>query len=165
MFVTKNQFFVFLACLAFGAVSGVLFSVSAGVKFLLKNKFFKCVSDVVAFLPLGWLFTCFSFYFGFPNLRFYMLVGVCVGIALYFKSFHILLAKIAKKFYNILVIKISRNKKAKDDRSKVKKDNRGNHGRGSTPIGDINIHNGLPTNINKGAKRQRGFFRWKNSRV
>ena len=101
MFVSKSQFFVFMACVAFGGVSGTLLSVCAAIKFFIKNNLIKIMPDVIAFLSIAVLFFYYAYFIKMPNLRAYMIVGVFIGIALYFKSLHILLAKYAKKLYNI----------------------------------------------------------------
>lgn len=128
MFVTKNQILVFIACVAFGAFVGLIFNFSAGIKFFIKNKFCKCLCDVLFALPLGLVFTLYSYSLHFPNFRLYMLVGIYLGVFLYFKSFYIILAKYCKKIYNICKEK---RKKLENDRTKGKKINRRRHGRRS----------------------------------
>lgn len=152
MFVTQNQFFVFIACIAFGGAVGIIFSVFSCVKFFIKNKVLSAIPDIIAFIFVGVLYSAYSFALKFPNLRFYMPIGVFIGITMYFKTFHILLAKYAKKFYNILYIKLSLIKKAKDDRNKVKKVNSRNNGRRSSPSRDFANDNGVSVNIHQSSK-------------
>ena len=102
MFVSKNQFYVFISCVAFGAICGVVYLPFFLIKVFCRNKFFEITVDVAYFLLLSVLFCVYAFLMCFPTLRVYMLVGVFVGILLYFKSFHILLANYMKKFYNIV---------------------------------------------------------------
>ena len=102
MFVTKNQFYVFLACLAFGAITGFVLSFfTCGVK-LTRNKILENLTALIVLSLLGLIFTAYMFFMNFPNFRPYMLIGVFAGILGYFKSFHIILAKFVKKFYNII---------------------------------------------------------------
>ena len=129
MFVSKNQFFVFIACVSFGCVCALLLSFSAALKFFIKNKIIKAIPDVIVFLLISVSFRIYCYKLNFPNVRFYMLLGAIIGMLLYFKSFHILLAKYAKKFYNIINRKIIKNKKAKDERNKIKKVDSRNYGR------------------------------------
>ena len=165
MFVTKSQFFVFMACVTFGGIIGVVFSISALVKFFIKNNLLKAVPDVIAFLPLGLLFLQYSHYLSFPNLRIYMILGVFVGLTFYLKSFHRLLAKIAKKFYNIIVKKYQKRNKNKHDGRKVKKVNRVDDRGGSASAYNTTVYNGLSTDIDKSSKRKRRLFGAKNRRV
>ena len=102
MFVTANQIYVFLACVSFGGCTGVLFTASYFIKYAIKRTYLKFIPDVISFVAVGILYVFYSYYACFSNLRIYMLFGIIVGIILYFKSFHIILAKILKKTYNIL---------------------------------------------------------------
>ena len=118
MFVTKNQIFIFIACVAFGGVSGILFSLSALFKLFIKNRLLKMIPDVIASMPLSVCFIFYAYSLNFPNLRPYMLFGVFVGLLLYFKSFHIILAKTVQKIYNIYK---SKKEKRVNDRRKGKR--------------------------------------------
>ncbi len=143
MFVTKNQFYVFLACLAFGAITGFVLSFfTCGVK-LTRNKILENLTALIVLSLLGLIFTAYMFFMNFPNFRPYMLIGVFAGILGYFKSFHIILAKFLKKFYNVIIKTIQKDKKVKYDRSKNKKNDSSVNGRGSVSIGDTSINNGL----------------------
>lgn len=101
MFVSKGQIFSFIACIAFGAVCGVFFSFS----YLLKRKFdnypFRVLSDFFAFVFTSVLFVFFSYKIFLGEFRIYMTIGVVSGIALYLKSFNLILAKTLDKIYNI----------------------------------------------------------------
>ena len=121
MFVSSNQIYVFLACLTFGYLSGVVFSVVNCIKFFIKNKWIRALFDFCAFMFVVFTYFAYSFNMNFPNFRIYMALGVFVGIVFYFKSFHIILAKIGKKFYNNIKVK---KVKTKDERIKSKKANR-----------------------------------------
>ncbi len=105
MFVTSGQFYVFISCVAFGCVSGVLLGVSDCVKRMVKNRALQISSDVFAFVLICFSFVAYSYLLNFPNVRAYMFLGVFLGIVLTFKSFNIILAKIGKKIYNICVKK------------------------------------------------------------
>ena len=112
MFVSENQFFVFIACLSFGVSFGFLFSISKLIKSRIPNVFFRILPDLVFFLLLSVIYALYSHYMKFPNFRAYMIVGVVLGILIYLKSLHILLAKYLKIAYNILGRK-TKDKKAK----------------------------------------------------
>ncbi|MCQ2387653.1 MAG: hypothetical protein MJ066_04335 [Clostridia bacterium] len=108
MFVTKNQFYIFIACIAIGGLFGVLFSLSKVFK-KIPIKTVGIITDVFSFVLTGVGFVFLSSVLDFPSLRFYMILGVIAGIFLYMRSFDIMLAKICKKAYNI----IKRNKRIK----------------------------------------------------
>lgn len=149
MFVTKNQFCIFVACLAFGGASGLLLSFEMGLKNIIKPKIFKILIDVFYFFILSLCFLFYTYKLNFPNLRFYMLIGVFVGNYMYFKSFHIMLAKFTKKFYNIIVQKIKRNKGRNNDRRKSKKSNSSHNGGRNITTFYSNFNNGLSNDFNQ----------------
>ena len=94
----------FIACIAFGFLSGAFFSVSGFLTHALKRgRLFKGVCDFAAFMIICVLFALFSYRLQFPNFRAYMPAGVILGQTLYLKSLGIPLAKIYKKSYNINV--------------------------------------------------------------
>ena len=92
MFVTKNQIYVFLACISFGAVAGVLFTLFSPVKSAIKNKWVVAVIDFIIFASISVLYVLFALKMKFPSLMPYMILGVFVGLLAYMKSFHIILA-------------------------------------------------------------------------
>ena len=146
MFVTKSQIFVFIACVAFGGISGIWFSFSGFIKFFIKKKITKIIIDLIFSLPISALFIIYSYQLKFPNIRAYMLFGLFLGIYLYFKSFYILLAKCAEKIYNIC----KRKRKLKNDRNKGKKVNCCGHGGCGSTLGDFARNNGLSTDFDGG---------------
>ena len=148
MFVTKNQIFVFIACIVFGGLSGFLLSAINVFCALIKNRIVKFILSVIAFAIIGVLYSYYSYKMYFPNFRVYMLAGVLLGIYLYYKSFYIILAKFSKKFYNIIK-QITTKKKGKgNDRDKSKKNDSGNNrGRGAI-ANNIAISNGLSNDFN-----------------
>lgn len=146
MFVTKNQIFVFIACIAFGFFCGVVFGLLSYIKVFIKHKIIKDILDVILGGVLGCVLVLYAFKLNFPTLRVYMLIGVVIGIVGYFKSFNILLAKSAKKFYNICK---SKKVKKKHDRIKIQKAGRRGNCRRSNLINDIDISNDLSVGVNK----------------
>ena len=144
MFVTANQFGVFVACFSLGSICGILFSVSALFKFVIKNRAINWIFDVLAFVVTGFIFVVLSHRLLFPDYRIYMSVGVFVGVIAYLKSFHILLAKCTKKIYNILRKKLE---KVRHDRIKSKKADSGCNGGRSTSYRDAFNDYGLSTDI------------------
>ena len=102
MFVTATQFYVFIACVAFGGVSGIVFNFSLLLKKTVTYRWVGVISDVFCFCVVAVGYVLFGHVVSFPNIRAYMIIGVILGIVLYFKSFYIILAKKAKKLYNII---------------------------------------------------------------
>lgn len=148
MFVSKNQFYVLLACIAFGGLSGILLSAINFIGALFKQKIVKFVCSIIALSLIGILYSFYSYKMFFPNVRVYMVVGVLIGIYLYYKSFYIILAKILKKIYNILGQKIKDIKGKKNDRNKSKKNDSGNNGGRSVVASNITLDNGLSNGFN-----------------
>ncbi len=119
MFVTNGQFYIFVALIAFGGLCGIFFSISTLVKYKLNNVILKIIPDVFAFIITAVLFVVYSNWLSFPNFRAYMAVAVVLGISIYFKSFHILLAKCIKRLYNKYIFiysKLRQKIKLKDKR-------------------------------------------------
>ncbi len=149
MLVTKNQFYVFIACIAFGAVSGLVFGGLAIFKIALKNKILRFLLDIVGGIIVGGLFVYYAFKMNFPTLRVYMFVGVLLGLIGYFKSFNILLAKSIEKIYNICKLK---KVKKRNDRIKVQKTNRRRNRRRGYINDNIDIRDGVSVSINRCSK-------------
>ena len=121
MFVSKGQIFVFIACVAFGGVSGIVFSFFSVLNFIIKNKIVKHLFDFLAFLIVCFAYVIFAYKMHFPNFRLYMIAGVFAGIYIYIKSFHIILAKFAKKLYNITILKREKIKKCSAKQKQTKR--------------------------------------------
>ncbi len=118
MFVSSGQFFVFLACISYGLVGGLIFFVFGFFKAFLTSKIVHNVLDFISSILMSVLYVFYSNLLNFPNFRFYMPIGVLLGLFMYFKSFNIILAKLQKKIYNNY-IKHKGNKR--DGRAKVQK--------------------------------------------
>ena len=165
MFVTLNQFYIFLACVMFGALGGVFFSFFGGIKHFIYNKVLDILFDIFCMAILGVAFSVFSFKYAFPNLRVYMLVGVLLGLSMYLKSFHRILAKFTKKVYNITIRKFTKGKERKNDRNKSKKGNSGVNGGGSIATIYSSDNNGLSNDFNRGKKESHRILRKSNRKV
>ena len=119
MFVSANQFYVILACLSFGVVWGVVFSFLSLIKRKIKIVYLSVLLDILFFVLLSGSYVLYSHWAGFPSIRAYMPLGVLLGICLYMKSFHLILAKVLKMTYNKYVRKLTAKRKTKDERGKV----------------------------------------------
>ena len=109
MFVTSSQFYVFIACVCYGCLSGVLLLLNDFIKPLFKWRVVGVIIDVFSFIFISFGYVLFSFKYNFPNFRTYMFLGVLFGLFLSYKSFSLVLAKCHKKIYNIYVKKIRKN--------------------------------------------------------
>ena len=67
MFVAKNQFYVLLACVAFGGVAGLLLSAINFFGYLTKQKILKFVCGVIALSIIGVLYSYYSYKLFFPT--------------------------------------------------------------------------------------------------
>ena len=162
MFISKNQFSIFIACVAFGCCIGIITLFFDFVKRKVNRKILKVIIDVISFIITAIAFSLYSFSMNFPSLRLYMLIGVLGGIYICRKSLYILLAKITKKFYNILIKIFKLIIKAKDERVKIQKNYRCVDRGGSIVASNTSFDNGLPTHKHKGKKRRRSVFNPKN---
>ncbi len=125
MFVSGGQFYVFVATIAFGGACGIFFSLSSLLKLKIKSDLLRIFPDFFSFLIVAILYVFYAKWMSFPNFRAYMPLGVIVGITIYFKSFHILLAKCVKNLYNKrirLLIKVKEffDKRNKRDNERIK---------------------------------------------
>ena len=165
MFVSYGQIFVFLACVTIGCTSGIFLSFSQCLKRLITNRAVGVLLDITAFIAVTITYLFLSFSWGFPSVRAYMIVGVIVGLWGYMKSFHIILAKFTKKFYNIIIKKLTKGKGTKDDRSKSKKVDSGLNGRGSVAFIYSSNDNGLSNDYNSGQKKSYRIFARPNRKI
>lgn len=152
MFETLSQFCVFVACVGYGAISGIIFSMSSALKYVFNKKALGIVSDALSFFIVGGVYVYYSYALNFPSLRLYMPLGVLLGIYCYMKSFHIILAKICKKAYNILQKK---RKLQKHERRQIKKGNNCNDCGRSVASCDFNCRHDISADINKRSEAQR----------
>ena len=117
MFVSKNQFVVFIVCVFFGSVAGLISEIFLPLKN--KNKFLCHLIDVVLYFVYAVFFIVVAHLIYFPTLRAYMIIGFFTGKVLYSKSLGIILAKFVKKSYNNLNIKLLKRRKRLYDGKKV----------------------------------------------
>lgn len=102
--------FIFITCACCGIVSGVVYDILyiarcavCGINkqvYTVKDKIFTVACDILYCLVFAAAFVFLSVMFDFNGLRLYMLLGGLLGIVLYLKSFHIIVAFCVKKVYN-----------------------------------------------------------------
>lgn len=100
MFITNGQFLVFVACVSFGAFSGILFLPNVIIKQFFNVKLLNYFLDFIVFIIISLLFVIYQNSLKFPSIRGYMIAGCLLGLYSYFKSFNIILANLVKKIYN-----------------------------------------------------------------
>ena len=155
MFVASGQIIYFLQSVAIGGVSGIVYSIFRGVNFLLKRlKPIKVVLTILFYVVLYLIFLQLTFLLKFPNVRAYMILGVAIGLALYNKSFHIILAKVGEKLYNRINRFILTKKGVGNDGKEIQKRSGGVHGRRSVVVNNTIIGNAIPNNKNKRRKEK-----------
>lgn len=102
--------FTFFICMGCGLASGVVYDVFYVVrcticgtqwqKYSPKDVLFTAVCDVLYFAILSVMFLFTTNLFHFYGLRAYMFIGCVLGVLLYLKSIHFLIAFLVKKVYN-----------------------------------------------------------------
>jgi hypothetical protein len=102
MFVTANQIFIFLVCIYAGLLSGIVYDFLYVLKLAVGGKWMNIILDIVFFIIFALIYIFVSFLFEFPIFRLYMFFATQLGLFMYIKSFHILIANGAKKIYNKL---------------------------------------------------------------
>lgn len=114
------QFYIFLTCLFVGIIGGIIYDVIYVIKVVMFG--LPCAEkkrgdngkkrekaergagmffDVLFFLLFSALSIFIGTLFSFPDFRSYMFMGNLLGLLLYLKSFHIIVAFFIKRVYNI----------------------------------------------------------------
>ncbi|MDE7158126.1 MAG: hypothetical protein K2N74_00975 [Clostridiales bacterium] len=102
-----NQIFIFLVCVTCGLAGGVLYDALYCIRYPFRARWVKIVFDVFFFVLFAGIYLFVSVLFELPNLRLYMFFVCLVGLFLYLKSFHKIVAFFTEKVYNG-VIRIKR---------------------------------------------------------
>ena len=119
MFLSLDQPRIFIICILVGIISGAYYEIfSLIIKFIRLKWLVHTVKGLwlVSCLPI---YITFSLTCEFPDFRWYMAVGVSIGLYLYKLSFHKVFAIFINKVYNI-IIKLSNKIKASNERRKEK---------------------------------------------
>ncbi|MBR2384656.1 MAG: spore cortex biosynthesis protein YabQ [Clostridia bacterium] len=101
-----------------GILTAFVYEPISLLKAMVKNKFVRCIIDVVFAVVPFLIYLDLSLRFAFPNFRAYMFIGVVFGFILENKSFHKTLAKVFFLVYNKTVSFIRR--KNRDGRKETK---------------------------------------------
>jgi len=95
-----NEFYIFLVCVTCGIAGGVVYDLFYILRAFLRVRAAEIAADVCFCLFFIGLYIFVSLMFGLPDLRFYMFLGCLIGLLLYIKSFHGIVAFFLKKVYN-----------------------------------------------------------------
>lgn len=109
------QIFVFMICTFCGVISGFVYDILyvarcilCGITpaaYTLKDKIFVFVCDLIYCLAFAAGFIFVSVMFDFENLRLYMLLACLIGAIIYLKSFHVFVAFLVRRVYNVYTAK------------------------------------------------------------
>lgn len=112
-----EQIFVFLVCVLTGVASGVVYEVFYILRKLFPSAF-SIAFDVAFFLVFAGMSIFASVLFAFPNFRVYMYLGNALGLILYLKSIHLIVAFLWKLCYNKARKVLKRRKSTKNSKKK-----------------------------------------------
>ena len=123
---TKHQFYYFCICVAVGFFSGIAYEVFSLIRAVFGGPRGKCRVlgiglDIAFFVVLLLITTTTAFVFRFPAFRVYMWAGYAVGLILYSKSLHRMVAFFQNICYNRIAKRIE---KTKTRRKTLKKEGR-----------------------------------------
>ncbi len=95
-----TRFYIFLVCVMLGVSGGILYDAFSPIRSVFRRQWVRIACDFLFCVVFGAYYLFCSVALGFPSLRFYNLLGCILGIVLYLKSFHKIVAFFAKKVYN-----------------------------------------------------------------
>ena len=112
-----NQIFIFLVCVLVGVASGVVYELFYILRKLCGDVA-GIVFDVLFFLAFAAMSVFAAVLFSFPDFRVYMYLGNVLGLILYLKSVHRIVAFLLKLCYNKARKGIKRRKITKNSKKK-----------------------------------------------
>ena len=113
---TQNQFAVFGLCLFIGFLGGILYEPFSFFRFLCgcdrgKNKVLGGIFDIAFWIVFAVISVAAAYLFHFPALRVYMWIGEGVGLIIYLKTLHKILAFLQIMCYNKVTKRLKRREK------------------------------------------------------
>ncbi len=105
------QLRIFLICLFIGVLGGFVYDVFFLLRNFYRKQWFRVLCDVCFCLCFGVFYFFLSVSLALPPLRGYHLLACVIGLTLYLKSFHKIVAFFADMLYNKLIGKHKRNTK------------------------------------------------------
>ncbi len=166
MFSTLNQPIISIICISIGVLFGFVYDIFFLCFNISKNNVVSTVGDILYFVIIAILFTIISNYLKFTNFRIYMAISVIVGLILYNKSFHKIIAKLYIKVYNVIknkFLKIKNYLKVKNERRKKAKGNVGGNIGNNYAIMYSGSNNGVSTRWHYSKKKQNRKTQSRNS--
>ena len=166
MFSTLNQPIISVICVSIGVLFGFIYDIFFLCFNISKNKTITTISNIIYFILMAILFTITSNYLKFTNFRIYMAISVIVGLILYNKSFHKIIAKLYIKVYNIVknkFLKIKNYLKVKNERRKKAKNNVSGNIGDSYAVVYSDSNNGVSTRWHYSKKKQNRKTQSRNS--
>ncbi len=102
---SQNQFYYFCICLGIGFAGGILYEIFFALRLILrcnreKNRPLGIALDILFCLLFIFFSIYLSFLLHFPDFRGYMFVGYGLGMAIYLKILHRIVAFFEKVCYN-----------------------------------------------------------------
>ena len=120
MYETYSQPKVILICLFCGIIFGVVFDFLGIFKKVINKKIFSHIIDFLGCVICSLIFLQISFLKEVGNFRLYTLPCSLVGFAIYYFSFHKIIAFLLNKVYNIIKIKFQEVERKYDGAKKTK---------------------------------------------
>ncbi len=109
-----SLFFNFIICVTCGIVGGFVYDFLYCVRYPFRQKWVRIVTDVVFWIFFAGIYLFVTVLIGMPDLRFFAFIGCILGLFLYLKSFHKIVAFLAKKVYN----RLNRSRKGRNSCTK-----------------------------------------------
>lgn len=120
----ENQLYYFALCLIIGFSGGILYEPFSLIRLLLggdkpKYKWLAALPDILFFACFWALTTACAYLFHFPDFRVYMWIGYGLGLIIYLKSLHRIVAFLKNMCYNKTVK--GKKQQKKSPRAEVKR--------------------------------------------
>ena len=96
-----NQILIFIAAMLAGVASGGAYELNCLFRYFVKNRVALIAADILLFCLAGCIFAAFCVLFRLPDFRLYMFGAALLGLWLYTKTLHRIVAFSAQKLYNI----------------------------------------------------------------
>ncbi len=97
----NGQIRIFLVCTLVGVLCGVLYDAFFLVRSTYRKHWLRILCDILFSIGFALVYAIVSVSLEFPPLRFFFLLGCGLGLLLYIKSFHKIVAFFVEKIYNI----------------------------------------------------------------
>ncbi len=105
-----SGFRIFLVCVFIGVFGGVIYDAFFLPRDLCRTKWLRFVCDFLFCLCFGAFYLFSAVNLALPPLRFFHLLGLLLGLFLYLKSFHKIIAFFSEKLYNKILSKVHKRK-------------------------------------------------------